>query len=84
MNQCVWGHYTSCVYLIPWSRVLLKKLPVAQPLNAQYFMEPEDSLACAQEPVTGPYPEPEESSPYHSIPFKIYFNIILPSTSRSS
>jgi hypothetical protein len=27
-------------------------------------MEPEDSLSCSQEPYTGPYPEPDQSSPY--------------------
>jgi hypothetical protein len=41
-------------------------------------MEPEGSLPCSQEPVTGPYPESDQSSPYHLILFKINFNIILP------
>jgi hypothetical protein len=30
-------------------------------------MEPESSLPCAQEPSTGPYPEPDQSNPYYSI-----------------
>jgi hypothetical protein len=28
-------------------------------------MEPEASLPCSQEPSTGTYSEPDESSPYH-------------------
>jgi hypothetical protein len=27
-------------------------------------MEPEGSLSCTQQPATGPYPEPDESSPH--------------------
>jgi hypothetical protein len=48
-----------------FSRVL-GKAPVTQLLeNCKYFMEPKDSLPCLQEPSTGPYPEQDQSSPYH-------------------
>jgi hypothetical protein len=30
-------------------------------------MEPEDSLPCSQQPSIDPYPEPDNSSPYHPI-----------------
>jgi hypothetical protein len=30
-------------------------------------MEPENSLPCLQEPSTSPYPEPDQSTLYHSI-----------------
>jgi hypothetical protein len=32
-------------------------------------MEPESSLPCSQEPATGPYPEPDASSPHILILF---------------
>jgi hypothetical protein len=49
----------------------------------QQFMEHEGSLACSQEHSTGPYPETDQFSPYHSILCKIHFNIIHTSTSWS-
>jgi hypothetical protein len=30
-------------------------------------MEPEDSVPWSQEPSIGPYPEPDQSNPYHLI-----------------
>jgi hypothetical protein len=35
--------------------------------TSQHFIEPGGSLPCSQEPSTGLYPEPDQSSPYHPI-----------------
>jgi hypothetical protein len=45
--------------------------------------EPEGSLLSSQELTTGPYPEPDESSPHFNTLFNNHFNIILPSMPRS-
>jgi hypothetical protein len=33
----------------------------------QHFMEPEGLLTRSQQPATYPYPDPDQSSPYHLI-----------------
>jgi hypothetical protein len=35
--------------------------------TCQHFREPEGSSPCSQEPSTGPYPEPDQSSPHYPI-----------------
>jgi hypothetical protein len=52
--------------------------------TSQRFMEPDGSLPRSQDPSTGPYPEPDQSSPYHPILSKIHFNIMHPHTSWAS
>jgi hypothetical protein len=51
--------------------------------NSPPFMEPESSLPCSEQPATGLFPESDESSLHSETPFKIRFNIILPSRSLS-
>jgi hypothetical protein len=35
--------------------------------TSQHFKEPEGSSSCSQDTSTGPYPEPDRSSPHHPI-----------------
>jgi hypothetical protein len=55
-------------WLTPWSWILLEKPPVAQLLRiSPNFMEPKGSLPCSQNPSTGSYSEPDQSSRCHPI-----------------
>jgi hypothetical protein len=66
--------------LIPWSRVILEKLIVAQLVKKlSAFYGTEGALPCSQMSATGPHPEPVDSclNPLNLI-FKIHFNIIFP------
>jgi hypothetical protein len=35
--------------------------------TSQHFMEPKGSLPCSQKPAIGPFPESDQSNPYHHI-----------------
>jgi hypothetical protein len=48
--------------------------------TSQDFKEPECSSPCSQEPSTGPYPEPDRSSPYHFHPISLRSILIYPPT----
>jgi hypothetical protein len=59
---------TIYIKLTLWSWVPLERPQDVQPLgSSQHFMEPEDSLPSLQELSTCNYPEPNQSSPQHSI-----------------
>jgi hypothetical protein len=47
-------------------------------------VEQESSLPCSQQPATGPYSEPDESSSQPRNLFQIRSDIILPSTHVTS
>jgi hypothetical protein len=69
-----------------WSIVLLEKVRVVKLVKKfSASVEPQDSLACSQEPAIGLYPVPNESSQFPPTYFlKIHFNIILSSVHGSS
>jgi hypothetical protein len=56
------------IYVLTYSRIwaLLEEPLILQPLkNFPKFMKPEVSIPCSQEPSTGPYCEPHQSTPFH-------------------
>jgi hypothetical protein len=55
-----------CLYQALYS---YREAPLLSRRTSQDFMEPEGSLPYSQEPSTGPYPEPDQSNPYHPILF---------------
>jgi hypothetical protein len=54
-----------------YSRVLLEK--VIMTIWSENFLSFIEHTSCSQEPAPGPYPEPEESSPYPHTFFEIHF-----------
>jgi hypothetical protein len=77
------GHKQQCSSHRPFGMIIDNILPLNQLHGAepflrsrqlrsysrisQHFMEPEGSLSCSQEPSTGTYSKPDQSSPYHPI-----------------
>lgn len=57
--------------LTPWSRVLPEKQIVTQLLTRDFllFIEPVGSLPYSYDPITGPCPEPDESSSHLTFNF---------------
>jgi hypothetical protein len=86
---CCFIVLTLLTYLLTYgAEPFLRSRQLCSPSwTSQHFMEPEGSIPCSQEPCNGPYPEPYQSNPVHSIPSdlsKIHFNIVYPPMSRSS
>jgi hypothetical protein len=44
---------------------------------SQHFMQSEGSLPCSQQPSTGPYPKPDQTSPYHPVLSLLRFILVL-------
>jgi len=61
---------THIYYSVPLSHTCPRSVLTAtsrsasQEIPSPILMQPEDSLPCSEESAAGPYPEPDESSPY--------------------
>jgi hypothetical protein len=66
MYCCILNYVYLLTYLRSWA--LLEKLPIVHLLKKfPAFYGTQGSSPCSQEPSTGPYPEPDRSSPCHPI-----------------
>ena len=83
LGFCHHRHESLPYLLTPWSTVLLEKLTRFQlAKKSMHLMEQEGSLPSLQEPTSCPYSEPDQSSPFPTLPshfLKILLTIILPS-----
>jgi hypothetical protein len=66
--------------LTPWSRIRLEKLPGAQLLKnfPTLYVTRRFVTVFTRALPTRPYPEPDQSNPYHPILSKIHLNIVPP------
>jgi hypothetical protein len=77
--QCLYvdGH-AETAKLTPWSRVFLEKLLVFHLVKkCTPSMDPKGSFSYSQEPTTGPYSKPDESSPCSDTLFQIMKFLIM-------
>jgi hypothetical protein len=60
---------TSGTYLLTYGAELFLRSHqlCSHSRTSQHFKEPEGSSPCSQEPSTGPYPEPDRSSPHNLV-----------------
>jgi hypothetical protein len=77
-------HWFYCCVAQKWVSLTLGAEPFLRSRHlcsywrtSQNLMEPLGSLPCSQEPSTGPYPEPDQCSSYHSTPCLLRFILIF-------
>jgi hypothetical protein len=61
----------------PWPYTNLFRTKILFLWHSQHFIEPENSLPCSQESSTGPYPKPDQCSPYQPILSRLRFTFTL-------